>query len=236
MSQPPPDMPMTALLRFLQFGDSMLPVGAFTFSCGLESAVQVGLVRDAAGLEEFVRVAMEQSATGDAVGLLTAHRAARTEDLGTAMRVDRLVHNRKLNGEGRLMSVRMGRKLAELAAQVLPESGLAPAWLDAIRSGTTPGTLPVAQGLVFNALQLDERHAFAAHQYGVASTMLGAATRIMKVTHVETQAILHRATAGVEGAYDRVRDMSPDAMHGFAPSLDILAAVHVQSHIRLFMN
>jgi urease accessory protein len=236
MTQPPPDMPMTALLRFLQFGDSMLPVGAFTFSCGLESAVQVGLVRDAAGLEEFVRVAMEQSATGDAVGLLTAHRAALAADLDAALRVDRLVHNRKLNGEARVMSVRMGRKLAELAGRILPDGGLAPAWLDAIRAGTTPGTLPVAQGLVFAALELDERHAFAAHQYGVASTILGAATRIMKVTHVETQAVLHRVTAGVEDAYERVRAMRPDAMHGFAPSLDILAAVHVQSHVRLFMS
>ena len=31
----------------LQFGDSMLPVGAFSFSNGLESAVQQGLVHDA---------------------------------------------------------------------------------------------------------------------------------------------------------------------------------------------
>ncbi|MEI6984228.1 urease accessory protein UreF, partial [Klebsiella pneumoniae] len=27
------------LIRVLQFGDSVLPVGAFTFSCGVESAI-----------------------------------------------------------------------------------------------------------------------------------------------------------------------------------------------------
>ena len=41
---------MTDLLRLLQFGDSMLPVGAFSFSNGLESAVQQGVVHDAATL------------------------------------------------------------------------------------------------------------------------------------------------------------------------------------------
>ena len=52
----PPDagaaMPGTALLlaRMLQFGDSMFPIGGFSFSCGLESAVQKGVVTDGATL------------------------------------------------------------------------------------------------------------------------------------------------------------------------------------------
>ena len=32
------------LVRVLQFGDSMFPVGGFTFSCGVESAIQTGVV------------------------------------------------------------------------------------------------------------------------------------------------------------------------------------------------
>ena len=32
----------------LQFGDSMFPIGGFSFSCGLESAIQKGVVADAA--------------------------------------------------------------------------------------------------------------------------------------------------------------------------------------------
>ena len=35
-----------SLSRMMQFGDSMLPVGAFAFSNGLESAVQKGVVYD----------------------------------------------------------------------------------------------------------------------------------------------------------------------------------------------
>jgi len=37
---------ITDLMRVLQFGDSVLPVGAFSFSSGLESAIQHHLVHD----------------------------------------------------------------------------------------------------------------------------------------------------------------------------------------------
>src|ERR1700745_3487619 len=101
-------------MRILQFGDSMLPVGAFSFSNGLESAVQTGLVHDPDTLRQFVQTATEQAATGDGVAVLVAHRSALAEDFACTVEVDRAVFHRKLNEEMRTMTVRMGRKLAEL--------------------------------------------------------------------------------------------------------------------------
>ena len=111
-----PDVPVDALL---QFGDSMLPVGAFSFSNGLESAVQHGVVHDAGSLREFVRTATAQSATSDGIAVLAAFRAARGGDVAGIDRADHAVFNRKLNEEMRTMTVRMGRKLAELADRTI---------------------------------------------------------------------------------------------------------------------
>ena len=47
-------MSVARMMRVLQFGDSLLPIGSFSFSHALESAVQEGVVRDAATLDEFV--------------------------------------------------------------------------------------------------------------------------------------------------------------------------------------
>ena len=60
------------LMRVLQFGDSLLPVGAFSFSNGLESAVQLGIVRDPESLEQFVGSALRQAATSDGIAVLSA--------------------------------------------------------------------------------------------------------------------------------------------------------------------
>ena len=107
------------LARLLQFGDSMFPIGGFSFSGGLESAIQQRVVTDAATLLAFARTATAQAASGDGVALIHAHRAARAGDLAEVARIDELVFARKLSSENRTMSTRMGRKAAELGAQVI---------------------------------------------------------------------------------------------------------------------
>ena len=223
------------LARVLQFGDSTLPIGGFAFSHGLESAVQKGVVRDAATRGAFARTAVEQAARGDGVALLHAHAAAAAGDVDALIVIDRRVLARKLSGETRTMSTRMGRKLAALAAQVTGLPWLA-AWQAQVDAGTTPGTYPVALAVAFAAQGVDAREAFVVHQYGVAATILSAALRLMRIGHHETQAMLYALNADVEDAWRQAAAASLDDMAGFAPVADILAAVHVQAHVRLFMN
>ena len=74
------------------------------------------------------------------------------------------------------------------------------------------------------------------HQYGVAAAILGAALRLMRMSHVDTQKILYALAADADlAAKTRPRRELSD-MAGFAPLTEILAAVHVKAHVRLFMN
>jgi len=228
-------MRIDQLMRLLQFGDSMFPVGGFSFSNGLESAIARGLVHDLETLGSFVRTAAHLAAASDGIALLEAHRAGVAGELDRVLRADRAVHNRKLNSEMRLMTVRMGRKLAELAHRIRP-APLLSEWLSAVQRSATPGTFPVGLGLVLAGLGATEKEAFALHQYGVATMILGAALRLMRVTHLETQALLFELTASATDEYEGIAEASLDDMASFAPLLDILAACHVKSHVRLFMS
>ncbi|WP_010586942.1 urease accessory protein UreF [Schlesneria paludicola] len=223
-------------MRALQFGDSMLPVGSFSFSSGLESAVQERIVHDRETLRQFVLTAAEQAATGDGVAVLETHRAARANDFGRIVVADHAVFSRKLSEEMRTMTIRMGRKLAEMAVQTLPSVPLVSDWLAAIKQGAVPGCYPIGQAIVFASLDLSEQDVFAVHQYGVASTILGAALRLMKVSHLDTQALLFEVNEAAGAAYQRVANLQLDDMSTFAPVLDILAAIHVKSKVRMFMN
>jgi urease accessory protein len=228
-------MSIARMMRVLQFGDSLLPIGSFSFSNALESAVQEGTVRDAATLGEFVTASARRAATSDGIALLEAHRGACKRDIGRVVEADQAVFERKLGEETRTMTVRMGRKLAEvsIAAVQAPLLGL---WLDGVRDGITPGTYPVGLGVLFAELGSPEQDAFAVHQYGVAMTMLSAALRLMRIDHRQVQALLHAADQTVPGDYARVREASLADMASFTPMADILAAVHVRSHLRMFMN
>jgi urease accessory protein len=223
------------LMRVLQFGDSVLPVGAFSFSNGLESAIQLGIVRDPATLEQYVDSALHQAATSDGIAVLAAFRAARDDDLDRVVAADLAVYNRKLNEEMRTMTVRMGRKLAELAERVLGPSACS-SWLSAIRGGDAPGCFPVGQAIVFSSLGLSEQDAFAVHQYGLASMMVAASLRLMRIHYLDAQAILFRVNSGAEAHYGRIASASIDDMAAFAPVMDIVASSHVKATVRMFMN
>jgi urease accessory protein len=222
-------------MRLLQFGDSLLPVGSFSFSNGLEAAVQEGEVHDAATLGEFVRTSTRRAATSDGVALLHAHRAGRTGDLDRITDADHAVLERKLGEEMRTMTGRMGRKLAEVAERTV-QAPMLGHWLAQVRGGATPGTYPVSLGVLIAELGSPEQDAFAIHQYGAAMTILSAALRLMRLDHHQAQVILYAADADVEGDYAAIRDAALTDMASFAPMAEILGAVHVKSRVRMFMS
>ena len=222
-------------LALLQFGDSMFPVGAFSFSNGLESAVEEGVVHDRSSLAGFVGTAVRQAAGCDAIGVLEGHRGARTEDRERVRLADAAVFTRKLNEEMRTMTVRMGHKLAEASVRIAPSPGTS-AWSRDIADGLTPGTYPVGIGVALAGLGLPETDAFAMHQYGVAMTMVGAATRLMRLHHLDAQSIVFEAGRTAPEDYKRVASLTTEDMATFAPATDVLAGIHVDSFVRMFMN
>lgn len=227
--------PAASIARTLQFGESMFPVGGFAFSSGLESAIQKKVVTDRATLRDYARTALEQAAQGDGIAVVHAHRAACEGDLPAIVAIDQRVLGRKLSSETRTMSLRMGKKFAELSTQIL-DVPLVHDWRAHIDRGDTPGCYPVALAVNFAAQGLPEHDAFVVHQFGVASTILGASLRLMKVSHVDTQTMLYGLLADVDAQYARASASTLSDMAGFAPLTEILAAVHVKAHVRLFMN
>ena len=228
-------MSISSLMQVLQLGDSTLPVGAFSFSNGLESAIQLGLVTDVDSLRDFVLTVTQLTAGVDGIALLEAHRATLTGEMPRILLADAALFQRKLNEEMRTMSVRMGKKLAEMGNRVFDAPTLRD-WLAAIKDGNAPGNYAVGQGVLFADLGLAETEAFAVHQYGTAATILGAALRLMRVDHLDTQTILSQVNALAEDDYQRVFHLPLEDMAAFTPALDIFSSVHVQAHVRMFMN
>jgi len=226
---------LNRLMSALQFGDSLLPTGSFSFSNGLESAVQQKIVRDLGTLAEFALTASRRSATTDGIALLAAHRGARVSDVGRVKEADHAALNRKLSAEARTMTVRMGRTLAELGTCVVSAPALG-RFRAEVAGNRTPGTYPAALGVLFADLGSPEEDAFAVHQYGVAMTTLSASLRLMRIAPRDSQAILRQITSQTQELYAAVRDASLVDMASFAPMADILAAMHVRAHVRMFMN
>lgn len=224
------------LMQLLQFTDSTFPVGTFSFSNGLETACYEKVVTDADTLEQYTRSASLQAAYSDGVAALTAHRAVVKGDYPSLLLIDSQLILFKMNDEARLMLQRMGKKLAELAVKLFPENEICKRFLDDINSGNTPGTYPVAQGVVFAIAGLTEQELYCSHQYGVINMILGAALRCVRVSHYDTQKILLKLTGEAEKLFPVVSQMDFDDMNAFVPMMDIMASLHEKGNMRMFMN
>ena len=145
----------------MQFADSALPVGGFSFSNTVESAIEMGVVYDEKSLTEFTREIVRQAVSTDGVAALNAFRAAKNRDYHSIIRYDKALNARKANTEQRLMSQRMGRKLAELIAEITGND-LLRRFCGDIASARTAGTYAVVQGVAFAICGIGERELFAA--------------------------------------------------------------------------
>lgn len=224
------------LYHLLQFSDSTFPIGSFSFSNGLETASHLGIVHDAETLEQYTSTASQQAAFSDGVSALLAYRAAKHNDLAEIATIDRNLMLMKVNHEARIMICRMGKKMIETGIRLFPEHTLLLKWFKEMKSETTPGTYPVAQGIIFSICNLSEKALFASHQYGVINMILQSALRCLRVSHHQTQDILFRLSHRIPNLYSQASIMTIADIHSFSPEMDIIASIHEKGAMRMFMN
>lgn len=222
------------IVHLLQLSDSALPVGAFSFSNTLESAIEWGVVGDATSLEEFTRHVVRQSAFSDGVAALNTLRVI-GDDYALTIDFDRRLLLSKPSTEQRQMSLRMGRKIAELAATIHPHS-----WLQRRRSdiaiGVAAGCYPISLAAVAAACDISAEALFASLCYGAASMVVNASLRCLRISHFQTQQILFNSAELIDELYPQARELTIEQLHGFAPQIDILASLHERGRARMFMN
>lgn len=223
------------LMRLLQFTDSAFPVGTFSFSNGLETASFEGIVYDKETLKQYTRSISYQAAFSDGVAAINAYKAAKMDDYDSLVEVDKMLMMVKMNEESRVMLTRMGRKMVEMG-KTLFDNALLSKWLKDIQGNKTPGTYPVAQGLIFSIADISEHDLFISSQYGVINMILNAALRCVKVSHYDTQSILFELSNEVEQLYEKAKELTIYEMNTFVPEIDILASLHEKGTMRMFMN
>lgn len=226
---------LLSLFRLAWISDSALPVGAFSFSLGLEGAVESGLVADLASLEEYTIGALYGAAECDGVVLLEVFRAFADGDHARVRDADMRLLSFKAGEEAREMTLRMGRRLTDLIRSICP-SPLAEEFHGWVTEGRAAGCYPTAQALAGYALGIGERALYAAHLYGVVNTILSAALRLMRLSHYDTQAVIYRLSPLCERLYDRYGGLSMEDITSFVPTIELATSLHERGKGRLFMN
>ena len=226
---------LLSLFRLAWISDSAFPVGAFSFSLGLEGAIENGLVGDLETLEEYTIGALYGAAECDGIALLEAFRALTNGDQQRVIDADQRLLAFKAGEEAREMTLRMGKRLTDLIYSICPTPPTE-RFHRLVAEGMTAGCYPTAQAVAGYALVVGERALYAAHLYGVANTILSAALRLMRISHYDSQRLLYRLSPLCEELYEQYGGLSMEDMTSFVPSMELAASLHERGKSRLFMN
>ena len=230
---------MTALpqlISLLHLASPALPIGGFSYSQGLEAAIDCGLVSNAQTAERWIHDNLAQvQAQCEAPVWLLLHRAWIAQDHVAVATWNDWFHVTRETSELRLETEQMGWSLAKLVAQMGWGSD---AMRDALRE-LSPLCLPTAFTAACVALDISERDGLAAYAFNWAENQVAAALKAVPLGQVAGQHILrglHGAVLEVVDEAVQRADAAPPRLSTFSPMLGLLSARHETQYSRLFRS
>jgi urease accessory protein len=216
-----------ALLQLVWLASPALPVGGFSYSEGLEAAVDRGLVGDEATAADWLVHQLHLTlARSDLAVLAQAVRAWRANDLAAVRRLDDWILQTRETAELRQQTEQMGRSLLEWMKSLGYTGCAAPG----------PLTYPVAFARAAAPTEAGEREILLSFAFGWAENMMQAAIKSVPLGQSAGQRILQRLAREIPEAVDHALSTGEDRRQSFSPMLAILSAQHETQYSRLFRS
>ena len=219
---------MKNLPALLQLASPMLPVGAYSYSQGLESAIDAGLVRDEAGALRWIGDGLARVlARYEAPVWLRLHRAFAVGDRIAARQWNEDVLATRETHELRAESAQMGYSLIQLLRSldhdcpIEPDVGIA---------------YPTAHAWACTAWDLSASDGLVAYLYGWVENQVMAALKTVPLGQTAGQRLLLALRAGIEDCAARAQDIADEDLGTQSPMLAILSSHHESQYSRLFRS
>ena len=223
---------MLARVRLMQMTSQAFPIGGYSHSYGLESAIDSGLVRDEAGVRRWISDVLTFSLTSYEIPLMRDFGAAWAANDGAvlaALNAEFLATRE--SAELRAATVQMGFSLRQLL-EVLP--GL-PDSLLAVLRGLHEPTLPCVWSGAASAFGIAAADSAVAYAWAWAENQALVAMKSVPIG----QAAAQRVLLHVGGLIAQLAAEPPppaDLRSNFAPGLAILCSNHETQYSRLFRS
>jgi urease accessory protein len=230
--------PMTnpsALLHLLQLASPALPVGAYSYSEGLESLVDRGQVNNLATLEHWLTQELRHGAIRlEAAVMVRAYQAVTTQDWAALRTWNQWLSAARETEELRLQSWQMGRSLLRLFCD-----------LDLIRqfdsncqrSLQEEGcNFAIAYAIGAATWQIDRQSALLGYLYSWASNLVSAGVKLIPLGQTSGQQLLLTLQVPLQAAIDDVLRLPDDGLDSCGWGLALASMAHECQYSRLFRS
>jgi urease accessory protein len=227
------DAEAAALYRLMTWLSPAFPVGAFSYSSGIEWAVEAGDIHDAASLRDWL-AAMLEDGPGfcDGVFLAHTHRAVSLRDADALREVTELAAAFVPSRERQLETTAQGRAFIDIAVAAWNCDGLDA--MIALCGG--PMVYPVAVGLVSSMHAIPLSPTLHAFFHALASNWISAGARLVPLGQTDSQRLLVALEPIVVATARRARDAALDDLGSATFRADLASMRHETQYTRLFRS
>ena len=223
----------SALTKLLQLASPALPVGAFSYSQGVESAVEAAIVHDALSAQRWIGDVLDLSlATMEAPLLLRLCRAWREGDDARVQHWNALFLASRETAELRAETVQMGYSLRRLLSDLDDEHS---AVLDCLQA-LDEVAYPTAYAYAVAQWRLDPEQALIAYLWSWLENQVMAALKAVPLGQTDGQRILLALGKRLSAVAEHATSVSDESLGSFAPGLAILSSRHETQYSRLFRS
>lgn len=220
-----------ARMRLHQLASQALPIGGYSHSHGLESAVDAKIVHDEGSLGRWVHDLLEFSVGSfEAPALLDFCDAWSCADAPRVALLNEEFLATRETAELRAATVQMGYSMRRLLGQ-LPQ---VPAAIQGPLEALTEPSLPCVWAGAAAGWHLPAADALGAYLWAWAENQVLAAVKAVPLGQSAGQRVLADTVAGIAAILEREHPFR--ARSNFAPALAILSSQHETQYSRLFRS
>ena len=236
VSRAAPPLPAPALLQLMWLASPALPVGGFSYSEGLEAAIDGGWVNDEASagrwLQDQLGLVLQRA---ELPLLASAFKAWQRFDVARITELNTWQLQTRETREMRQQTEQMGRSLTDWLRQRRPDDARV-----AVLAALAPApTWPVAFALAAATTGAPRREALLAFGFSWAENMVLAAIKAVPLGQSAGQRLLGTLATALPGVVDAALATAlagDGARQNLAPMLAIVSARHEAQYSRLFRS
>jgi urease accessory protein len=227
------DAGAAALYRLMTWLSPAFPVGGFSYSSGIEWAVEAGDIHNATSLKDWLAAVLtDGSGFCDGVFLAQAHRAVGADDDRSLREVAELAAAFVPSRERQLETTTQGRAFIEIARAAWDCEGLS----QTIAQCDGVIVYPVAVGIVSAAHAIPLQPALHAFLHALVSNWISAGSRLIPLGQTDSQRVLAALEQTVAETAKRAIMATLDDLGSATFRADLASLRHETQYTRLFRS
>lgn len=221
------------LYRLMAWLSPSYPVGAFSYSHGIEWLVEIGDIKNADSLVAWVtHILTHGSGRNDAILFAEAYRAAAAKDMSALTEISELAAAFAASAERHLETCSQGCAFAETTRTAWTSSALTHLLAD----DESTVAYPVAVAVAAADHDIDLPPALAAYLHAFAANLVSAGVCLIPLGHTSGQIVMARLESVVTETAGIALSTGLDDLGSAAFMMDMASMKHETQYTRLFRS